>query len=128
MRKRGDAWTAAESEALRQLSTAGITKSEAARRLGRHAWTIYSHSRRAGLKWTPPPRPRSENPAGISLSSRPWTTEEDRKLMQLASQGVPIGLAANQMDRAYNTVRKHAGRLGLAFDRDRQARARHRQT
>jgi hypothetical protein len=32
------------------------------------------------------------------------------------------------MDRAYNTVRNHAKRLGLNFERDHFARIRHRQT
>jgi hypothetical protein len=39
---------------------------------------------------------------------------------------MPVGLAANQMDRAYNTALKHAKRLGLKFERDRHARLRHK--
>jgi hypothetical protein len=36
-------------------------------------------------------------------------------LKQQAADGVPIGLAANRIDRRYNTVLKHARRLGLKF-------------
>jgi len=49
-------------------------------------------------------------------------------LKQLAADGTPVGLAANEMDRAYNTVRNHAKGLGLKFERDRFARIRHRQS
>jgi len=47
---------------------------------------------------------------------------------QLAPDGMPVGLAANEMDRADNTLRSHAKRVGLRFERDRLSRIRHRQT
>jgi len=59
---------------------------------------------------------------------RPWTAEDDRRLTQLAPDGMPVGLAANEMDRAANTLRSHAKRVGLRFERDRLSRIRHRQT
>jgi len=49
-------------------------------------------------------------------------------LTQLAPDGMPVGLAANEMDRADNTLRSHAKRVGLRFERDRLSRIRHRQT
>ena len=128
MRKRGDKWTKAEAKALGVLSKIGITKSEAARRLGRHQSTISDRSRLARLTWKPPPkRPRRAEPAPTGLWPRPWTEKDDLLLAQLAATEVPIGRAANRMDRAYNTVWKHAKRLGLKFERDREARLRHKQ-
>lgn len=57
---------------------------------------------------------------------RQWTPIEDQWLAKLAAMGTPVGLAANEMDRSYNTVLRHAKLLGLKFQRDRQARLRHR--
>jgi hypothetical protein len=118
MRRQGDSWTSAESAALRKLAALGISRVEAARRLGRHASTISVRARRAGLKWTPPPAPpKSKKAMPAGPSARPWTDEDDRMLKQLAAGGVPIGVAANRIDRRYNTVLKHARRLGLKFAR-----------
>ena len=128
MRKPGDMWTEADAKALRVLSRIGITKSEAARRLGRHQSTISNHSRLAGLTWKPPPKgPPRPKPAPKGPRPRPWTENDDLLLAQLAAAGVPKGLAANRLDRAYNTVWIHAKRLGLIFERDREARLRHKQ-
>jgi hypothetical protein len=125
MRRRGDVWTNAEARALRELSKLGITKVEAARRLGRHHSTIRVHARLEGLTWKPPPkRPLRPKRAPEGPKPRPWTERDDRLLAQLAAAGVPKGLAANRMDRAYNTVWKHAKRLELKFERDREARLR----
>jgi hypothetical protein len=78
MRQRGDEWTEAEAAALGELSRIGITKSEAARRLGRHQSTISVRARRAGLRWKPPPkRLPSEKPAPVGPSSRSWTSEDE---------------------------------------------------
>lgn len=127
MRRRGDGWTEAEARALRTLSRIGITRSEAALRLGRHPSTISVHARLAGLTWKPPPkRPPRPRPAPKGLIPRPWTDREDLLLAKFAAAGVPIGQAANRMDRAYNTVLKHAKRLELRFERDRDARTRHK--
>jgi phosphoglycolate phosphatase-like HAD superfamily hydrolase len=124
MRKPGDRWTKAEAKALRKLSTIGITKSEAAHRLGRHYSTVSVHARMAGLSWKPPERPPQPKPAPKGPRPRPWTEKDDRLLAQLATEGVPIGQATNRMDRAYNTVLKHAKRLDLRFERDREASSR----
>lgn len=128
MRKRGDRWTKAETNSLRALSKIGITKSEAAGRLERHQSTISNHSRLAGLTWKPPPKgPPRPKPAPKGPRPRPWTENDDLLLAQLAAAGVPKGQAANRLDRAYNTVWKHAKRLGLIFERDREAWLRHKQ-
>ena len=84
MRKPGDIWTKAEAKALREMSRIGITKTEAARRLGRHPSTISVHARQAGLTWKPPrkrlPRPK---PAPKGPRPRPWTEKDDVLLAQL---------------------------------------------
>lgn len=128
MRKQGDAWTEREAAALRKLSKIGITQTEAARRLGRHQSTISVRSRLAGLRWNPPSkRPPSKKPAPRGPKPRPWTVTDDQLLAQLAASGVPIGLAANQIDRRYNTTLRHAKLLGLRFERDRGAWSRRKQ-
>jgi hypothetical protein len=128
MRKSGDMWKKTDARSLRQLSRIGISKSEAARRLGRHPSTISVRSRLAGLTWkSPPKRPRPTKPAPKGPRGRPWTEKDDRQLTQLATAGVPIGRTANQVDRAYNTVLKHAKLLGLQFQRDREAWLRRKQ-
>lgn len=119
------AWTTAESDRLIELASTGITRIEAAALMGRGAGILRAHARALGLDWVDPAPPVRE-PKG--LPPRPWTAEEDRRLSELATQGVPIGLAANHMDRAYNTVVLHARRLRLSFERDRLARTRHRRT
>jgi phosphoglycolate phosphatase-like HAD superfamily hydrolase len=127
MRKLADGWTRAEAAALLRLSKIGISKSEAARRLGRHQSTISVHARLAGLTWKPPPkRPPQAKPRPKGPRPRPWTDNDDRLLAQLAAAGVPIGQATNRMDRAYNTVLKQAKRLRLKFERDREGRTRHK--
>ena len=93
--------------------------------LGRHASTVSEHIVLAGLtRKTPPKKPKAPKPT--PPGPRPWGEKDDLLLTRLAAEGVPIGLAANQIDRAYNTVWKHAKRLGLKFERDRLARLRHR--
>jgi transposase len=79
MRKRGDVWT--EAKALREMSTLGISKSEAARRLGRHSSTISVRSRRADLRWTSQPKQiRKAKPPPLGPIARPWTKfERDRQ-------------------------------------------------
>jgi transposase-like protein len=125
VRRRGDKWTDAEAALLRELAAAGVSRAEAARRLGRHPSTVSVRVRRDGLHWTPPARnPTPERLARAQPSWRPWTDEDDDLLKQLAAEGIPIGIAANQMDRAYNTALKHAKRLGLNFQRDRLSRQR----
>lgn len=74
------------------------------------------------------PRPNRVRPRNVRPGPRLWTSKDDLLLTQLAADGVPIGLAANQLDRAYSTVVKHAHALGLQFERDRQARIRHRES
>jgi hypothetical protein len=44
----------------------------------------------------------------------------------LAVAGTPLGLAANALNRDYNTTLRHSRRLGLKWQRDTQARARAR--
>jgi hypothetical protein len=125
VRKPGDEWTEAEARTLRRLSRIGVTKSEAGRRLGRHASTISHRSRQAGLTWKQPPkRPPRAKPAPKGPRFKPWTEKDDLLLAQLAASGVPIGLAANQVDRRYNTVLRHAKLLRLKFTRDRKAKLR----
>lgn len=120
-------WAEAEADALREMASLGISKSEAARRLGRHPSTVSIHSRRVRLEWTPPPkRPRRDKQLPVGPIPRPWTDVDDRLLTELAAAGVPIGLAANHIDRDYNTTRSHSKQLGLKFERDRKARLRHR--
>jgi hypothetical protein len=125
---RGEVWTKADATALRRLSTIGITRVEAARRLGRHPSTISDRARLAGLRWKPPPKsaPRPK-PTHKVPRPRPWTEKDDLLLAQLAATGVPVGLAANRIDRTYNTVLRHVKLLGLKFGRDREARSRHGQ-
>jgi hypothetical protein len=126
MRRPGDIWTKEEAAALLKMATMGVTRTEAARRLGRHASTVLKHIMLARIEWKPPARkPRPEKPL-LGPTARPWSEKDDQLLTRLAAEGVPIGLAANRMDRAYNTVLKHAKRLGLKFERDRFARLRHR--
>jgi hypothetical protein len=45
-------------------------------------------------------------------------------LAQLSAAVVPIGLTANQVYRADNTVLRHSKVLGLELERDRKARSR----
>jgi hypothetical protein len=122
------AWAKADSDRLIKLAGRGITRRKAAELMRRDVGTVRSHAEALGLSWAEPPRlaPKPSEPRGPI--PRPWTTDDDRALTELAHDGLPVGLAANEMDRAYNTVRTHARRLGLTFERDRYARVRHRQT
>jgi hypothetical protein len=121
-------WTEAEAEALREMASLGISKSEAARRpLGRHSATISVRSRRADVRWTPPPKQsRKAKPPPLGPIPRPWTEEDDRLLSELAASGVPVGLAAKEIDCDRNTTLRHSKLLGLIWQRDTRARARAR--
>jgi hypothetical protein len=121
MRRKGDLWTRAEDEALRELAKIGITMVEAARRLGRDPSTVQKHSR--GLTWVRPQK--ADKPVReLATSARPWTTDEDELLIELSTQGVPINRAAMHLDRNYFTVWRHSRKLGLTWRRDTEARAR----
>jgi hypothetical protein len=96
---------------------------------GRATVSLLRDRLRSLLRQPPPASvPAPDQPRPNGTVARPWTSEDDQMLTQLASDGVPIGLAANQLDRAYNTVLKHARSLGLQFERDRYGRTRHKET
>jgi len=122
------AWTDGDSERLLELASAGIMRIEAAELMGRGVGTLRANARALGIDWLnpPPPPPKLLEPKGPP--PRLWTADDDKRLARFAAEGMPIGLTANQMDRSYNTVRRHAQQLGLKFDRDRFARIRHRET
>jgi peptidoglycan/LPS O-acetylase OafA/YrhL len=71
---KGARWSAAETDQLRRLAKEGITRSEAARRMGRSPATIRRVCIDAGIQWGPaaaatPRRPRTP-PAGGQLTWR----------------------------------------------------------
>ena len=49
---KGARWSGADTDQLRQLAAAGITRTEAARRMGRSPQTIRRYSAAAGIGWT----------------------------------------------------------------------------
>jgi hypothetical protein len=57
---------------------------------------------------------------------RPWTDEEDRRLIELAAQGVQISHVAMHLDRSYWSVWRRSRLLGLTRRGNTSARARAR--
>ena len=57
---------------------------------------------------------------------RPWTDAEDRRLIELAAQGVRISHVATHLDRSYWSVWRRSRQLGLTKRGDTSAGARAR--
>jgi transposase-like protein len=113
-------FSADETEALRELATAGISMVEAARRLHRHHSTVLRNARKLGLEWRRPqpiPRP-AKAPKGSG--GRRWTDAEDARLRQLVTAGASIDRAAKDLDRQASIVWRRADRLGLRWSRSRR--------
>lgn len=55
--------------------------------------------------------------------AEPWTPDEDQTLTRLHGEGRSLHSIAADMGRSKSTVNKHAGRLGLSWDRTRTAQA-----
>ena len=53
----------------------------------------------------------------------PWTQDEDRRLTELHAGGKALHSIAKEMQRSKEAVGRHAGQLGLSWDRTRTARA-----
>jgi hypothetical protein len=114
MRKRGDAWTEAEAEALRAMASLGITMVEAARRLHRDHSTVLRHASQLGRTWARRPSAatsRSER----AVNPYAWTQADDRWLLALADAEWTQGMAANEMDRPHQTVWRHSKMLGIRW-------------
>lgn len=52
-----------------------------------------------------------------------WTPEESERLTELHSQSRSLHSIAGEMGRSKETVKRHADRLNLSFDRTRTAKA-----
>jgi transposase len=116
MRRPGDIWTEKEEARLRKMATMGITRTEAARRLGRHASTVSEHIRLAGLEWkSPRARRRPSKRAAGKKMVRYWTQEEHLKLEELAATGMGIGRAAMEIDRDLAATWRKARSWGIKF-------------
>lgn len=113
--------TMAEREQLRGLSTAGITRVEAARRLGRSPSMVIRRVKEMDLEWTPPPR-RSRLEKEPWANPHAWTDADDRWPLALAEAGWTQGMAANEMDRPHNTVIRHSKQLGIQWPRRGKSR------
>ena len=84
-------WSAAEVERLRRLAGEGITRRDAARRLGRDASTVYRRVAQLGLEWLdPPPRPGAKPLKAEAIGY--WTGEDDRLVKALAKAGWTHGV------------------------------------
>jgi len=69
-----------ETQKLRELARAGISMSEAARRLHRHHATVIRHASELGLEWRrPQPAPKAAKPSKGPVGRR-WTEAEDARL------------------------------------------------
>jgi hypothetical protein len=69
----------------------------------------------------------SETPAlDRTRTGRPWTAEEDRRLIELAAQGLQISHVSKHLDRSYWTVWRRSRLLGLTRRDNTDARARAR--
>jgi hypothetical protein len=67
---------------------------------------------------------RPESPAvGRARSRRPWTAEEDRRLVELTAQGHGLSRLAMHLDRSYVSVWKRSRQLGLTSRSKPDARA-----
>jgi hypothetical protein len=113
-------FSADETEALRELATAGISMAEAGRRLHRHHATVIRRARRLGLEWRRPPvAPNVPKPPKGSAGRR-WTEAEDASLRLLVTAGASIDRAAKDLDRQASLVWRRADRLGLRWSRSRR--------
>lgn len=108
-------FSAEEKRQLRELATAGISMVEGGRRLHRDPSTVVRHSHLLGLNWRRPPAVTKAQPTRREPSPNAWTEPDDRWLLALAAAGWTVGLAANEMDRAYNTVLRHSKKPGIRW-------------
>jgi hypothetical protein len=108
-------WTSTEAVQLARLARVGITKVEAARRLGRH---------RRRFTARPESRAYLHATAEAQPAPRLWTAPEDELLRELSVQGGPLYHAANQLDRDYFTTWRARTPARLTWRRDTQARPR----
>lgn len=114
-------FSAAERQKLCELATAGISRVEAARILGRSHSAIVRRVQHMGLEWTPPPaRQRVQTPPWVNPNA--WTDADDRWLIALAEAGWSQGLAANEMDRPTGTVIRHSKKLGIRWPQGNKSR------
>jgi transposase len=110
-----------EGERLAELAARGLRKTEAAKAMGRSAWTIKRHSRKLGIVFAP----RQTNRAVSRQVARPDLTAtrarlrqlEDRLIRELALHGWTQGAAALELDLADTTMWKHSKRLGVSWTR-----------
>jgi transcriptional regulator with GAF, ATPase, and Fis domain len=114
-------FSAAERERLRELASAGMSRVDAARLLGRSHSMVVRRVHEMGLEWTPPPRrPRLEKEPWVNPHT--WTDADDRWLIALAEAGWTQGMAANEMDRPGQTVWRHSKMLGIRWPSGNRSR------
>lgn len=114
-------FSGAEAAKLREMATAGISRVDAARILGRSHSMVVKRVQQMGLEWTPPPRaPRVEKPPWSNPHA--WTEADDRWLLALFEAGWSQGMAANEMDRPHNGVIRHSKALGIQWPRAGKSR------
>lgn len=89
-------WTATDDAVLMRLAHKGITKSDAARRLGCDHSTVSRRVIRLGIGWR---EPLPKVPSKPGSSRRSWTTADDEMLRRLSEAGWSHGMAALELDR-----------------------------
>jgi transposase len=114
-------FSSAELEQLQLFAGAGISRVEAARRLGRSPSTVIRRVSQMGLEWTPPPRHQGAEKLPW-VNPNAWTEADDRWLIALAEAGWTQGMAANEMDRPHRTIWRHSKMLGIRWPKGSKSR------
>lgn len=110
-------FSAVEVRALRELAAAGITRVEAARRLGRSHSTVVRQVQQMRLEWIAPPRTTPRRRMPPSPSAYAWTVADDEWLLALHAAGWTQGMASNEMNRPHGTVWRKSKKLGIEWPR-----------
>lgn len=104
-RGRGPVWTEEEVSALYRALAEGLTKKEAAERVGRSFWAVVAKTKSLGLSF--------EKQVRLVQGKFPEWTEADVKKLRLLLQQMPLRQLALQLGRTPRAIRAKASRLGI---------------
>jgi DNA-binding CsgD family transcriptional regulator len=111
-RKNRIPWRAQDDEQLDALASQGITKTAAARIMGRDHGTVRNHVLRLGLQWRNPEKAAREP---LRKSFRPDPAALVERLRVLADNGWSVGMAALELDIRSQTASRWAKLHGIRW-------------
>jgi IS30 family transposase len=110
-----------EGQLLARFAAEGLSKSEAAKGLGRSSWTIKRHSKKLGIAFASR-RTQKKVPAKAGIAN---LSEKQARLRQLIDELIPkfleagwsAGMTAIELDITDSTMWKHRRRLQIEWPR-----------